>query len=237
MAKIWQLSAQYSGLNANGTINGFPAFTADTAGSGEAGFATAPLNPFLIGKGNVLKVEITAKANDPALKCSVEDAMTGDIIDTGLADEIAIPDGDPPHVIEIKFDSDVSGFEKLLEKARPTDAKAITDFAISMRDTLNSGDTDAALGLFKTKFEAMSAAFGQPMDMMMEQARGMVEAFTSVKHEFGPEDVDPRPCCDNKLWELRHKDGKPLIRIIEEDGHMALDAVVAVLPDGPAIVL
>lgn len=236
MAKIWQLSTQYSGINANGTINGYPAFKAETAGSGEAGFATAPLNPFLIGKGNVLKVEITAKGDNAKLKCSVEDAMTGDVIDTGLADEIAIPDGDPPHTIEIRFDSEADGFKELLEKAQPTDAGTVTEFALKVRDTLNSGDKDAIIKLFMPKFEALSAAFGHPLEAMIASVGDMIEHFTSKKYEFSAEDVAPVAHCDNRLWDLRDKEGNALIRIVEEDGSSSLDLTVAVLPDGPAVV-
>ena len=236
MAKIWQLSANYSGVDVKGTINGFPVFDGATAGSGESGFATAPLNPFLIGKGNVLRIEVTAKADGGKLSCSVEDAMTGDIVDTGNAAEIPLPDGDPPHVIEQTFDSEMEGFAKLLAEAKPSDEASMVAFALKLRDMLNAGDKDGVLALFKPKFEAISADFGQPIDMIMGQAGQMVAAFTSAKHEFESGDVDARPHCDNKLWELKHKNGHALIRIEEDGGSMSLDVCAAQMPGGIEIV-
>ncbi|MCA8915773.1 MAG: hypothetical protein KDB90_10205 [Planctomycetes bacterium] len=238
MAQIWQLSANYQGITATGTVNGFPCMSADTGESGESGFTTAPLNPLLIGKGNVLRIEVTAKTKDATLNCSVEDAMTGDVIDTGNAAEIKLPDGDPPHVIEIKFDSPQDGFTKLLASAKSSDEKTVTEYALKLRDLLNAKDFDALKKELRPKFELLAESFGHPIEAMLGQVGEMLQAFSSKKHEFEAADVKAVPCCDNKLWQLTAaKDGKALIRIEEEDGMMSLDAVVAVLEDGPAIVL
>lgn len=236
MAKIWQLSANYSGITAKATINGFPVFEADTGGSGESGFATAPLNPFLVGKGNVLRIEVSQMADGAKLSCSVEDAMTGDVIDTGNAAEVPLPAGEPPHVIEQTFDSEMDGFKTLLEQAQPSTAEAMTEFALGVRDALNSGDSAAIMALLKPKFETIATDFGQPLEMVMQQAGQMVAAFSASKHVFEAADVDARPCCDNRLWELKNKDGKALIRIEEDGGLMSLDLCAAQMPDGIAIV-
>jgi len=236
MPQIWQLSANYRGVTATGTCNGFPVMKADTGESGESGFTTMPLNPVLIGKGNVLRIEVTQKSDDAEFNCSVEDAMTGDIIDTGNAAKIELPEGDPPHVIEIKFDSPQDLFAGLLAKAEPADEKSVVDYAIKLRDMLNGKDVDGLMKAFTPKFEDMSKAFEQPLEMMMQQARGMIEAFCSARHEFEAADVNAIPCCDNKLWELKNKEGEPLIQVKEEDGVMRMDACVARLPDGIAIV-
>ncbi|MCB9895584.1 MAG: hypothetical protein H6839_14140 [Planctomycetes bacterium] len=237
MAQIWQLSANYQGITATGSINGFPCISADTGESGESGFTTAPLNPFLIGKGNVLRIEVTAKTKDATLNCSVEDAMTGDIVDTGNAAEIKLPDGDPPHVVEIKFDSPQEGFATLLGQLKPADEKAIVDYALKLRDMFNAKDFDGLKKEMMPKFEDLAASFGHPLEAMVAQVGEMLQAFSSKEHEFEAADIKAEPCCDNKLWKLTAaKDGKALIRIEEDDGMMSLDAVVGVLDSGPAIV-
>lgn len=237
MARIWQLNASYAGITAKGTINGFPVFTADTAGSGESGFATAPLNSCLVGPGNVLRIEVTAKGDDARLNCSVEDAQTGDVIDTGHAAEIELPEGDPPHVIEIGFDAELDGFRHLLDRARPSDAEAMTAFALRLRDALNRGDTETVKEWFRPKFESVARDFGYPVEMVMEQAGGMVDAFGGKGFTFEAADVDAEPCCNGRLWNLKHRDGKALIRVEEGDETMSLDVCAAALPEGIAIVL
>lgn len=237
MATIWQVSANYAGLDAKGTINGFPVFTADTAGSGETGFATAPLNQYLVGAGNVLRIEVTGKGEGARLSCSVEDAQTGDIIDTGHAAEIELPAGDPPHVVEIPFDSEMDDFRSLLERVRPSDAETMTAFALRLRDALNGGDSETVMGWFRPKFESAASAFGYPVEMVMKQAGGMIEAFSGKNLAFEAADVDARPCCDDRLWNLKNRDGKALIRIEEGDEIMSLDVCAAALPDGIAVVL
>ena len=237
MSQIWQLSANYRGIDATGTINGFPILSADTGESGEAGFTTAPLNPVLVGKGNLLRIEITKKTPDAELNCSVQDAQTGDIVDTGNAENIPLPAGDPPHVIEIRFDSPQDGFAKLLARAKPSDEKTMVAYALKLRDMLNAKDIDGLMQAFRPKFEDMAEAFGYPLEMVLQQVGGMVEAFASKPQKFEAADVLARPCCDNKLWELlAKKDGKSIIRIEEDDGEMRMDAVVAMLPEGPAVV-
>ncbi len=236
MAQIWQLNTQYRGIDATGTINGFPVMNADTGGSGEAGFTSAALNPMLIGKGNLLRIEITQKTPDAELKCSVENAQTGDIIDTGNAEVIPLPAGDPPHVIEIRFDSPQDSFAKLLARAQPSDEKTMVAFALKLRDMLDAKDTDGLVQAFRPKFEDMAEAFGYPLEMVMQQAGGFVEAFTTKPQTFEAADVLARPCCDGKLWQLLAKDGKALLRIEEEDGSVSMDVVAAMLPEGPAVV-
>lgn len=237
MAQIWQLSANYRGIDATGTLNGFPIMTADTGGSGEAGFTTASLNPVLVGKGNLLRIEITKKTPDAELNCSIEDAQTGDIIDTGNAANIPLPQGDPPHVIELRFDSPQDGFAKLLERAQPSDEQTMVAYALKLRDMINSKDVEGLLQALQPKFRDVAEAYGLPLEMANEQARSVIEGFTESKQTFEAADVLARPCCDNKLWLLLHRqDEGALIRIVEDDTTMSLDAVAAMLPEGPALV-
>lgn len=236
MAQIWQLNTQYRGIDATGTINGFPILNADTGGSGEAGFTSAALNPMLVGKGNLLRIEITQKTPDAELKCSVENAQTGDVIDTGNAEVIPLPAGDPPHVIEIRFDSPQDSFAKLLAHALPSDEKTMVAYALKLRDMLNAKDIDGMLKALQPKFSDLAEMYGVSVEMGNQQARSVIESFAESRQSFEAADVLARPCCDNKLWQLLGKDGDALFRIEEEDGSMSLDLVAAMMPEGPAVV-
>lgn len=236
MAQIWQLTANYRGIDATGSLNGFPIMKADTGGSGEAGFTTASLNPVLVGKGNLLRIEITKKTPNAELNCSIEDAQTGDIIDTGNAANIPLPAGDPPHVIELRFDSPQDGFAKLLERARPSDEQTMVAYALKLRDMLNARDIDGMLNALQPKFHDLAEMYGVSVEMGNQQARSVIESFAESRQTFEAADVLARPWCDNKLWQLLGKDGDALFRIEEEDGSMSLDLVAAMLPEGPAVV-
>jgi len=175
-------------------------------------------------------------ADEGASGCHVEGAQEGQMISTGDAPPLAIPEGDPPHVIVQTFDSEVSGFGELLGQAQPATGAQMCTFALEIRDIINSGDLEAVLKLFRPKFDAYAAAFGEPLEAMLGGITGMFEELLKHKQEFDVEDLDLKPYCDDKLWSLQRKDGNALIRIEEEDGGTYIDICAALLPDGAAIV-
>ncbi len=236
MDSIWQLSANYVAIDAKGYCNGYPVFDIDIADEGASGFVTAALNPYLIGANNQLRIEITKLGDGAKLSCQVTEAQAGESVSTADAAPLDIPDGDPPHIITQTFDSSVSGFAELLAQAQPATGAQMCTFALEIRDIMNSGDLDTVLALFRPKFEAYSAAFGHPMDQMMEGVTGMFTELLKHPQEFDIEDLDVKPYCDDKLWNLQRKDGNALIRIEEEDGATYVDVCAALLPDGLAIV-
>jgi hypothetical protein len=233
---IWQLSANYVAIDAKGYCNGYPVFDIDIADEGAGGTLTAALNPYLIGAGNELRIEITKVGDGAKLSCNVEAAQAGDMVNTGEATPLEIPAGDPPHVIIQTFDSTVSGFGDLLAQAQPATGAAMCQFALEIRDVLNAGDLDAVMAMFRPKFDAYSEAFGQPLEEQLEGIRGMFTEVMKHTQEFDVEDLDVKPYCGDKLWDLRRKDGGALIRIEEEDGATYIDVCAAMLPDGPAVV-
>lgn len=234
MTTMWQYTVNYSDVTAKGAINGFPIIEIDSA---EGGFDTGPLNPALIGKGNVLRIEVTRKGAEGSLEGKVDAVAQGEMVDTGTGGDFKLPDGDTPLVIEHTFDSEFDGFAKVLDGLQPSDPDTMKAFALTVRDTLNSGDQQAILALFKPKFEHLAEAMGVPMEVMMGQVEGLAGAFGGGNIQFDESDVVMDPCCDNKLFRLRHKDGKQLIRIIEDDGSMQLDLAAGLTADGPAIVM
>jgi len=237
MGSIWQLVANYAGLTATIRCNGYPVATLDSESSGSGAFSTQQLNPYLVGAGNVLRIEITAVRDGARLAFRVIGASEGDMVSTDDADPVEIPAGEPPHVIEHAFDADVDPFRALLAQAQPTDAATMTAFALQVRDAINSGDATAFLDLARPKFEAIANMMGMPLEALTEQIAPMVGFFASQPHAFEAADVVPQGHCEGKIWDLVRADGSPLIRIEEEDGHSSMNLVAALLPGGPAIVL
>ena len=233
MTDMYQARISYSGVDFTGYVNGFPLLDVKTAAENSSGGTSAPLNPVLVGKGNLLRIEITGRGENPQLSGGVDRLKPGDWADTDGEAHFELGAGD---VIEYKFDSEYDNFSELLAKAQPADAAAITAFALKLRDTLNSGDSKAALELLKPKFEVLAQCFGAPLEMMLQQAGGFVESAVSYKHTFEAADVNPQPCCDGKLWRLLRHDGRHLITMEDDEGSMSFELTAAMLPDGPAIV-
>lgn len=236
MHPVWQLIVNYAGITAAGTINGFPILDVASADDGASGFAGVPLNPYLIGRGNRLRIEVTGRRPGATLACSIQCLGRDDVVDTGTAEPVALPDGAPPHVIERTFDSEEAGFAALLAQARPTTAEVVTAFALRLRDTLNAGDSEGAWTCFRPKFEAIAAAIGQPLSAIEGQVRAMLAMLAGARHAFDAADVVAQPICDAKLWRLRHRDGGELLRVRQDDGTVTVDCCVAALAGGVAVV-
>jgi hypothetical protein len=225
---IWQLSANYRGVNARGFINGFPVINADTADSGESGFTSSPLNPFLVGKGNLLRVEVTAKGSDPDFNARVADMTPGDIVDSSDKGQITLDN------LEYTFDSDEDHFSALLAQAEPTTEDEAVAFALKLRNMLNQRKQKELMDLFKPKLEALAGVFGAPLSAIEEQVDEVVRTMSNGKHKF---DVNAQACCDGKLWLLLDHDNQPLIRIEDDDGGaLSMDIAIARLPQGIMIV-
>lgn len=228
---IWQLSANYRGVSARGYINGFPVINADTAESGEAGFTSSPLNPFLIGRGNVLKVEVTAKGSDPDFNARVADMQAGDIVDSSDKGQITLDN------LEYRFDSDDDHFSALLAAAEPMTEDDAVKFALKLRDMLNQRKQKELMDLFAPKLEALAGVFGAPLSAIEEQVDEVVRTMSNGKHKFDAKHVNAQACCDGKLWLLLDHEGQPLIRIEDDDGGaLSLDIAAAKLPGGIQIV-
>jgi hypothetical protein len=225
---IWQLTANYSGVSARGRINGFPVITTDA--SGEAGATSAPLNAFLIGKGNVLKVEVLDRKPDAEFSAKVEHVQQGDMVETGGEGQVTLDQ------LEYTFDSDEDHFSGLLAAAQPVDAKVMVDFALKLRDYFNGRKHKELVTLLSPKMAALADVFGVPIEAVEEQVDEVIDALCRAKHKFEAADVNPVGCCGNKLWQLMDTQGEPLIRIKNDEGGLSLDIVAAKVPEGIRIV-
>ena len=226
---IWQLSANYSGVSARGFINGFPVISAEA--SGEAGSTTAPLNAFLIGKGNVLRVEITDRKPGAEFSARVDHVNQGDMVETTGPGQLSLDQ------LEYRFDSDVDHFSELLRAAEPATAAEMVKFALKLRDYFNGRKQKELMGLFHPKLVALAPVYEVPLDVVVEQVSEVVNAMCDTKHRFNEHDVKAVPCCGNKLWQLLDQQDLPLIRVETDDGgSFSLDIVAAKVPEGIRIV-
>ncbi len=233
MAQFVQYMLNYDNVGGIGYCNDYPIFTMKADGnSGES----APLNPVLIGKGNVFRIEITELGENPSLKFGIQGAEEGDVVNSMDGDEIDLS-GDLPISVSKTFDSTQDDFRGLLETCQPSDVETMTALALKIRDTINSGDKTAIATMLEKKFTIIAKVMGIPPESVAEMTEGMSEELASNGIKLEAEDLALVPCCDNRLWQLKRKDGQDLILVEEEDGSMSVEATAALTADGPAIVL
>ncbi len=222
-------------MNADGcafvaTVNGFPIFRHE----GDAPWSgSTVLDPVLIGKGNKLEVKFTRKDPNARFSASVKAHEPGDIVDTSEKGDLTLPDGD---LLEHTFDSEADSFKSLLENAKPADAKSMIDFALKYRDAIRSGDTKAMLALNRLRINDIAAVHGAPPEMLEPQILEMLKEFAQGGADFEAEDIEAIGWCNNKVWELRRKDGAALLHKKEQDGSMSSETYAAILPEGPQVV-
>jgi hypothetical protein len=212
------------------TCNGFPVFRADADSSW---LGSSALNPYLVGKGNRLVVKFTGKGANARFSASVKEMNPGDIVDTLEEGDLKLPQGD---TLEHVFDSSDGTFKGVLDQAKPSDAKTMIDFAMKFRDIVRAGDMAALTALNRIRINDIAAALGMPAEQIEPQLVGFMQAFQEGGADFEAGDVEAVAWCDNKLWELRRKDGHPLLYKKEEDGSMQAETFAATMPGGIQIV-
>lgn len=224
-------------LNVNGadcdflvTCNGFPVYRHE----GVDPFAfSGPINHYLVGKGNKLQVQFSRKGGNARFEAGISNLSAGDMADTSDASDISLPDGDS---LEHSFDSDEDGFSALLAEATPADEKSMLDFAIKFRDALRGGDESGLLAPQRFRMEGAAKTYGMPIEVIKPQLMEMMKGLADGGANFEAGDIEALGWCDNRIWEIRRKDGNALLYKKEEDGSFSMPAFVAVLKDGPQLV-
>lgn len=212
------------------TCNGFPVYRQE--GSDPFAFS-GPINSYLIGKGNKLVVKFTRKGPGARFAAGIADVAQGDIVDTSDASGLSLPEGD---TIEHTFDSEENSFQSLLAEAKPADEKSMLDFAVKFRDAIRNGDNDTLLAVQKFRIAGAAKAYGMPVEVIQPQLLEMMSSMAEGGADFEPGDIEAIGWCDNRIWELRRKNGDALLHKKEEDGSFSMQAFVSVLKDGPQLV-
>jgi hypothetical protein len=212
------------------TCNGFPIFEhkGDSPWSG-----TNAVDPYLVGNGNKLRFTFTHKEPDATFSASVKEVRPGDVVDTSEQGDLTLPDG---NVLEHTFDSEKDPFKAVLDKANPTDAKTVIDFALKLRDAVRATDDKALLAMNRLRINDIAALYEAPPEALEPQILGMLQSFADGGADFEAGDLDATGWCDNKVWQVRRKNGDALLHVKEPDGSMSSEAYIAMLPDGPQVV-
>lgn len=244
--QILQLDLSVKAARAEVRLNGFPLGHSNAAGA-IAPFFTAPLNPYLAGKRNVLELVVdAAKGPDgkplpmtgAAVEVTVRRFAKGDMVEPGagaLVTRYAVPKAvlaelasgkrKPPVTVTHPFASEGPDFSAELHDAPPfADEAALRDYAMKLRGLAEKGDVDALLAEFGPKVSAYATAYAEPEAALAESLKQGLAALVEAKPDvaFGRDDVEPVSCAGGRVWELRRKGGAPLLRAPENaDGFSA----------------
>jgi hypothetical protein len=236
MKSIYQLSFSTSGCEATAVLNGFPVLRASRD---KQEMVSMPVNPLLVGKGNLLVLTVTARTDDARLEGSLSVAGEGEIVQIPGGGEIVLPDGAPPQTVEKRFDSEPDPFRTVLEKGKAVDGGAAIDFGIKLRDALKGPDPTSAGSLFEPKARIYAAAFQESVEMMREGLAQSLGEMARADLTFDRDRIEARPFCDGKVCELRQKDGRPLLVCGPDDegATSQLQVFVADLGEGLGVIL
>jgi hypothetical protein len=227
MPKFYVFTYQASDCAFTVTCNGFQVFDCKDGGGGGG-----PLNPYMLGKGNELRIKFTRKGDNASFSAGIQEGQEGDMMDTSAGGDMTLPEGD--EIVHV-FDGDADDLKTLLDQASKGDADTMLKFAMDYCQAIREGDMDALKTHNRFRLEQASKDFGVPLEQLAPQ---MLEMFASFKDaaNVGPDDVDVRMITHDKVWEVRRKDGNALLYMEEDGGSMSVDFIVAVLEDGPQVV-
>ncbi|MCA9604080.1 MAG: hypothetical protein KC619_00675 [Myxococcales bacterium] len=190
------------------TLNGVPIANVRSTDRHTDHFAP-PVNPFLIGEGNVLEVSIspapledgeTTEWAEAKVEAAVRVFDKGGIVVPGgggpaitevdfapeLAERIAQAEEDdveleaPQSFLHIFDNEGVSFASELLDAEPFDDQDALLDYAIHIRDLFAASDVDGFLAEIGPKCDVWSIAYEEPADFFRDQIR------TGLETEFLP---------------------------------------------------
>lgn len=199
-----------------------------------------PLAHLLIGKGNVFRVEITELGDNPSLNFRVFQAKEGEMVGTEDGAEIDLT-GELPIEIKKVFDSEGADLSKLLNDLQPSDVETMKAYSAKIVEVINSGNVKDIGDLFEKQNEEMAKAMVEEMGMTEEECKEAINEMTEEIARNGvkieDDEIDPVPCCDNKLWLLKRKDGTDLLYFEEEGGSTSTALTACLTSDGPCIIM
>ena len=233
MQKFHQISYWLENASCEATINGFPIFNRPVTGGSGGG----PIDPYLIGKSNRLRIEATPTGENPVFMFSLIEleagSMSGD------------PDGMENHalspgktlIIEREFDSESAPFASTLDNAMAPTREELHAFAETLKTKFAARDAEAVIALCRPKIEMVAQVYGAPFETVSAQTDEMLAEFAICDFTFDASSIELVPHCDGKVWELRKADGSPFVHGEHPEGYtITMHVYAAKLPGGVFVV-
>jgi hypothetical protein len=199
-----------------------------------------PVNPYLAGTRNELKVTILPASDPGGLNTKFDSAEVqikvcrfemGQIVSTendgqpvaqfSITNELRKQVRDAhlefPNPIIIKFSNEAIDFSTELLDALPYDnMDALRDYAVYLGGLANARNTNALLAEFEPKMHVWSVSYAKPYQEFMESLKTGLEQFTgnSPVTKFEREDIELQAVCGGRIWNITRK-GKPLLEVFD----------------------
>lgn len=200
-----------------------------------------PLNPYLVGVGNVLEVDVTPlSGTEPGDDWSaVKVEATVRRYEKGMP---VAPDAGPivrvlalmavltdrlqraserneklaaPQTLSDKFDNEAVTFAAELAQAPALgDLEAVKDYGLRLRDLMRAGDVSGLAGELAGKVRAYATAFDEPEPRMAQSlAQVLKDSYLArgLQADFERADIELAPCAGGRLCELCRPNAAPFI--------------------------
>jgi hypothetical protein len=234
---IYHLELEARGCRAELRLNDLPLISLAPRDEMPVTFAP-PCNPYLVGELNIVDVDIlpllgddlapVSTFADAAIAGNVRRFEKGDIFAPGAGDvvaEFSIPEElrervrdeglELPQRFTHVFSNEVVDFTPELADAPAfDDREALIDYALHLRDLAAARDVPGLLAEMDAKIHAWVAAYDEPYDAFADSLRQELAELVArpLVVELDRADVELRPCCAGRLWELCRAPGLPLLR-------------------------
>ena len=242
---IYHLELTIRSCQAELLLNGFPLLSLSAQNEQPVSFSP-PVNPYLAGKRNTVEIELRPAVRadgtelpfaDAYFTMEVQEYKEGDIVEpggggpvtrfsmpAGVREQIRKGKKKPP----LKFTHTFANgggidFSAELLDARPfTDKKAVADYAVHLRDLMAKGDLDGLIAEYEYKVRVGAEAYGSSYQERWANTRKGLAEFVGRKPglDFGPADLDLRPRCGGRMWQLSRKGGKEFLRTADDRGRL-----------------
>lgn len=128
----------------------------------------------------------------------------------------------PLSLLPVRFDTQGPAFRDTLREAPPvTDRAAVIAHAMRLRDLFAARDATALAVELSPKIRDYAAAYGTSEATLHAELQRHLQTSLfrrGIIVDFGPEHVEPVPCCGGRLWHLRRKPPPPDPRFPEGVG-------------------
>jgi hypothetical protein len=102
---------------------------------------------------------------------------------------------------------------ELLDAPTFTEKRAVADYAMHLRDLMAKGDVDGLVTEYDFKIRVGIDAYGNPYQERLNDTRKTLMEFIQDKPDlnFGLADLELRPWCGGRVWELSRRGGKEFV--------------------------
>ncbi|MTI38125.1 hypothetical protein [Fulvivirga lutimaris] len=223
---FYHLSVNSENIKFTCYLNGFPVYASEDEYDA---IVSLPVQLFLVGKNNTLKIEAEAydKSKPGILEADVAPFSQGEMVDTGGIDAKLSMEVTDMSSKEMTFDNERFDFSDLLltgDQLKEADVKA---FGKKLYGYLVAGDAKGFVGEMAVKIRDYAATNPYTEEQMREGlTQQLQQTFFSQKHDAVADDqISVVSYSDGRIWEIKIR-GEEFLKYNEDGGSMQMPVYV-----------